>query len=70
MQSTFIKLESPTQANKARRYLGSIDIKSSVEKISGSGGCSYGIRVYGDAEKICRLLSNVNIVCLRLIRGD
>lgn len=67
MKSAFIKLESYTQANKARRYLSSIRIDSTVEKISDSKGCSFGIRVNGDAEKICRLLSNVNIACLKIV---
>ncbi|MCL1832709.1 MAG: hypothetical protein FWG45_07375 [Oscillospiraceae bacterium] len=62
--STVITLKSITEANKAKRQLSNYRIKSEVEKIHGTrNGCVYGIRVYDDPSKICRLLSTVNIHC-------
>lgn len=64
MKSALLILKSVTEANKARYHLERLKIKSVVEKITvKKGGCSYGIKVYDDPEKICRLLSVVNIYC-------
>ncbi|MCL1903885.1 MAG: hypothetical protein FWF94_05670 [Oscillospiraceae bacterium] len=67
--SSLILLKSITEANKARKQLSSYRIKSVIEKISVRkwGGCCYGIRVYSDPEKICRLLSIVNIKCGEIV---
>ncbi len=70
MKTAFIATDSFTSAGRARRYLQSLKIKSRVEKISGRNGCTFGIRVYEDAEKICRLLSNVNIACKKIVYDD
>ncbi|MBO5378144.1 MAG: hypothetical protein J6A41_07135 [Ruminiclostridium sp.] len=63
MKSYFINLASYTEANRAARYLRSIKINAEVEKGASGGGCSYGIRVYENPERVCRLLSAVNIRC-------
>lgn len=69
MKSSLIVLENLTQANKAKSHLAGLKIEASVEKITeNKGGCGYGIRVYGDSDRICRLLSVVNINCKAIKR--
>ena len=63
MKSYFINLTSYTEARRASRYLSSIKIQAEVEKIVSGGGCGYGIRVFEPPERVCRLLSTVNIKC-------
>ena len=70
MKSAVILLKSITEANKAKKQLSNYRIKCSIEKVHARrGGCCYGIRVYSnsnygvDTNKICRLLSIVNIYC-------
>lgn len=63
MKSYFINLSSLTEANRAARYLTSIKINAEVEKTASGGGCGYGIRVYEKPERVCRLLSAINIRC-------
>jgi hypothetical protein len=73
--SSVILLKSITEAHKAKRQLSNYRIKSSVEKIQRSepmrgrqGGCCYGIRIYSDPKKICRLLETVNVHCEEVIQ--
>lgn len=67
MKSYLIILDSYTEAKRASRYLSSIKIQADVEKSTSRGGCAYGIRVYEKPEKVCRLLSAVNVRCGRII---
>lgn len=67
MKSRLIMLDSYTEARRAARYLASIKIQADVEKSTSRGGCAYGIRVYEQPEKVCRLLSAVNVRCGRII---
>jgi hypothetical protein len=70
MNSSIIILKSITEANKAKQQLGNYRIKSTIEKVTVQrGGCGYGIRVYADPEKLCRLLSIVDIECGEIICG-
>lgn len=70
-KNALIILESFTAANKARNYLRSLKIKATVEKSSTKGGgCSYGIKVSDEPEKVCRLLSVANIKCLKIIYNN
>lgn len=66
MKSTLILLNSYTEAVRASRYLNSIKIRADVEKSTSRGGCVYGIRVFESPDKVCRLLSAVNIRCGRI----
>jgi hypothetical protein len=62
--SSVIILKTITEANKAKRQLSNYRIRCAVEKIHARRtGCVYGIRVYDDPAKICRLLETVNIIC-------
>ncbi|MCL2754471.1 MAG: hypothetical protein FWD35_01985 [Oscillospiraceae bacterium] len=64
---TLIILKSITEANKARQQLANYRIKSVVEKVQAQrSGCVYGIRVFGNTDKICRLLKTVNIDCMEV----
>ncbi len=67
MKSALIMLNSYTEAVRASRYLSSIKIHAVTEKSTSRGGCSYGIRVEEPPEKVCRLLSAVNIRCGKII---
>lgn len=69
MKSAILMMSSVTEANKAKYHLEKLRIKSVVEKItSRRSGCGYGIRVYEEPEKICRLLSLSNIFCKEIRR--
>lgn len=68
--SAFIVLESFTDANKAKKFLKELKIDCNVEKSTISGGCAYGLRINGDAERICRQLSLAGIKCRKIIYGD
>jgi hypothetical protein len=71
MNSSVIILNSVTEANKAKRQLMNYRIKCAIEKVSQRrGGCCYGIRVYTDPDKICRLLSIVNVECKEILEGN
>ncbi len=67
MKSSLIMLNSYTDAMRASRYLSSIKIRADVEKSTSGGSCAYGIRVYEQPEKVCRLLSAANVRCGRII---
>jgi len=67
--SSVILLKSNTEANKAKRQLSNYRIKSTIEKVhSRRGGCCYGLRVYDDTDRICRLLSIVDVYCDEVMR--
>lgn len=63
MNTFLIILDSYTEAKRASRYLNSIKIRAQVEKSTIGGSCAYGIRVTEAPERVCRLLSAVNIRC-------
>jgi len=63
MKSYFINITSYTEAKRAAKYLMSLKINAEVEKTVSGGGCGYGIRVYEKPERVCRLLSAINIRC-------
>jgi len=67
MKSYFITLDSYTEARRAARYLSSIKIHADVEKSTSRGGCYHGIRVYEKPERVCRLLSAINVRCGKII---
>lgn len=67
MKSALIMLNSYTETVRAAKYLGSLKIRAVTEKSTSGGGCSFGIRVDESPEKVCRLLSAVNIRCGRII---
>ncbi len=64
----FIVLRSSTAAFKAQSVLRGFKIKSEVDKIAAKGGCRFGIRVEGDADKICRMLALSSIECIEIIK--
>jgi len=67
--STVILLKSVTEANKAKKQLSNYRIKCAVEKIhEKQGGCCYGIRVYENPEKVCRLLSIIDVECGEVVQ--
>ena len=68
--SAFIVLESFTVANRAKNFLKGLKIECVVEKSTIGGGCAYGVRVYEDAERVCRQLSLAGIRCKKIIYGD
>lgn len=61
-------MKSYTEAMRGKNYLESLNINSSVEKISGKGGCSFVIRVKGDPERAVRLLSTAGINVTKVTR--
>lgn len=64
MKTALIILENLTQANKAKEQLTKMKISATVEKTTDkNGSCAYGIRVSENPERVCRLLSVVNIKC-------
>jgi hypothetical protein len=71
MKSVLLVVKNLTEANKAKYHLDKLAVKSVIEKISGkktsSGGCGYGVRVWEDPERVCRLLNVVNIYCTEVV---
>lgn len=65
MKNEIISLESNTAALKAQRLLNSNGISATLTKtVDNSGkGCMGGLRVNGDKDKICKLLSSAGIRC-------
>ncbi|MDR1754887.1 MAG: hypothetical protein LBR74_08295 [Eubacterium sp.] len=71
MKSFLLMMQSNTEANKAKYHLNRLKINSVVEKITSQNqGCSYGVRIYDRPEKVCRLLSVVNIECTEIRSGN
>lgn len=63
-------MKSYTEAMRGKNYLEGLNINSSVEKISGKGGCSFVIRVKGDPERAVRLLSTAGINVTKVTRRN
>lgn len=66
MKSFNIKMQSFTQAEKARSFLAKKGIKSIVQRTTGRGGCSFALRVTDagrSIDEICRLLSQIGVGC-------
>ena len=62
METWFLTVNSYTEAMNGKRFLQDLNIKSSVEKISGgSGGCAYAIKTRTDPDRVSRLLGTVGI---------
>lgn len=60
----YIKMKSATQAEKARVFLMRNAIRSKTERITGKGGCSFRLWVWGDRKgEVCSLLSDIGISC-------
>jgi len=68
MKSAIIILKSNTEAHKAKNLLTGGKIKCAVEKASSKRGvCGYGVRIFDDPKKICRILENGGIKCLEVV---
>jgi len=68
MKTAVIILKSETEAHRAKKFLMSRKIFCVVEKIASQRSvCGYGIRVYGDERRICRMLENAGIKCLDVV---
>lgn len=63
MKYFIINLRSMTQAERARLFLSKNGIKSTVERTVGRGGCSFTLKIFGDREAVCPLLSKIGISC-------
>lgn len=66
MKSFTIKMQSFTQAEKARAFLAKKGIKSIVQRTTGRGGCSFTLKITSagrSADEICRLLSQIGVGC-------
>ncbi len=63
MKYFIINVRSMTQAEKARLFLSRNGIKSSVERTVGRGGCSFSLKIFGNSEAVCPLLSKIGISC-------
>ena len=62
MEAWLLIMNSYTEAMNGKRFLQDLNIKSSVEKISGGkGGCAYAIKTKSDPDKTARLLSTIGI---------
>ena len=60
----YIKMKSATQAEKARVFLMRNGIRSSAERVTGKGGCSFRLHIFSDRKgEVCSLLSNIGISC-------
>ena len=71
MNSWLIILSSSTHAIKAQRFLARRGYKTSIERVQRGnlGGCKSGLRVYEDTANICRMLSDIGIICREIIEG-
>lgn len=59
-----------TEAIKGKNFLQGVNIKSSVEKISGRGGCTFIIRIKGDPNRASRLLGTVGVDVIKIKSGN
>lgn len=50
MKYFIINTRSMTQAEKIRLYLAGNGIKSTVERVTGRGGCTFVLKIFGDRE--------------------
>ena len=63
MNYFIINIRSMTQAEKARLFLARNGIKSIIRRTTGRNGCVFMLKIYGDRETVCPLLSRVGISC-------
>lgn len=70
MEIWLLSVKSYTEAMRGKNYLAGLNINSSVEKISGKGGCSFVIRVKGDPERAVRLLGTAGITVTKVTRRN
>lgn len=66
MEKYFLQVKNYTQAVRGKNYLAGLNINSTVEKISGRGGCGYSIAVKGNPEKASRLLGTAGITVINI----
>ncbi|MBD5082417.1 MAG: hypothetical protein HDT44_11745 [Ruminococcaceae bacterium] len=65
----YLRVKTYTLAMRGKSYLNGLNINSSVEKVSGRGGCGYAIIVHDDPERASRLLGTLGITVLRIESG-
>lgn len=70
MEVWLLTVKSYTEAMRGKSFLQGVNIKSSVEKISGRGGCTFVIRITGDPNRASRLLSTVGIDVIKILNGN
>lgn len=63
MKYFIINTRSMTQAEKIRLYLAGNEIKSTVERVTGRGGCTFVLKIFGDRETVCPLLLKIGVSC-------
>lgn len=63
MKYFIINLKSMTQAEKARLFLSRKGIESKVERTVGRGGCSFSLKIFGESNTVCPMLSKIGISC-------
>lgn len=69
MNFQFFKVKNYTEAVRGKNYLRSLNIQSTVEKVTGKGGCGYAIKTAGNAERVSRLLSTAGINVIEISRA-
>ncbi|MDE7281593.1 MAG: hypothetical protein K2N36_07630 [Ruminiclostridium sp.] len=65
----YLRVKTYTIAMRGKSYLQGLNINSSVEKVSGRGGCGYAIVVYDNPERASRLLGTLGITVLKIEGG-
>lgn len=70
MEIWLLTVKSYTDAMRGKQFLDSLNIKGSVEKISGRGGCTYAVRIKGDPNRASRLLGTVGVNVIKIISGN
>lgn len=70
METWLLTVKSYTEAMRGKKFLDGLNIKSSVEKISGRGGCTYAVRIKGDPNRASRLLGTVGVDVIKIINGN
>ena len=58
-----INVESRTRAEKAKVLLMRNNIRSTVLRTTGRGGCRFSLRIFSDRETACPILSRSGISC-------
>ncbi len=69
MMKYYLRVKTYTLAMRGRSYLQGLNINSTVEKVSGRGGCGYAIVVREDPERASRLLGTLGITVLKIEGG-
>lgn len=70
MDVWLLTVKSYTEAMRGKNFLQGVNIKSSVEKMSGRGGCTFAIRIKGDPNRASRLLGTVGIDVIKIMNGS